>query len=180
MKHLILYRHAKSDWGNPVLSDHARPLARRGEMAALKMGRWLAQTGALPDLILCSDAVRTRATLDLTLPELVSKRASSDPCIEVRADLYLAEARDILEVVRQRAETAQTVMVIAHNPGLHALAMTLARLVSEPSEQKLVDALMFKFPTAAMAVLDLDGHDYRKRLDNKCVLRAFQVPRSLP
>ena len=59
---LILIRHAKSSWANPGQGDHARPLNPRGRRAATAIGGWLADKGYVPDLILCSDAQRTRET----------------------------------------------------------------------------------------------------------------------
>jgi len=41
MKRLILMRHAKSDWGDPGLPDHDRPLNKRGRRAATALGHWL-------------------------------------------------------------------------------------------------------------------------------------------
>src|SRR6267143_1769782 len=34
MRRILLLRHAKSDWSDPAASDHARPLNRRGLVAA--------------------------------------------------------------------------------------------------------------------------------------------------
>jgi hypothetical protein len=51
---LALFRHAKSNWDDPGLKDFDRPLARRGEAAAPRMGAFMAAQGIEPELILCS------------------------------------------------------------------------------------------------------------------------------
>ena len=61
---LSLFRHAKSSWDDDTLDDFERPLARRGEDAAPRMGAFMARKGLAPELILCSPSVRTRQTLD--------------------------------------------------------------------------------------------------------------------
>jgi phosphohistidine phosphatase len=41
-KRLILTRHAKSAWDDPLMADHDRPLNERGKAAAADLGQWLA------------------------------------------------------------------------------------------------------------------------------------------
>jgi phosphohistidine phosphatase len=41
MKTLLLSRHAKSSWKDPNLPDHDRPLNKRGQNDAPRMGRYL-------------------------------------------------------------------------------------------------------------------------------------------
>jgi phosphohistidine phosphatase len=38
MKTLLLLRHGKSNWNEPSLPDHDRPLNKRGERDAPRMG----------------------------------------------------------------------------------------------------------------------------------------------
>jgi len=62
MKRLILTRHAKSSWDDPLTPDHDRPLNDRGKAAAADLGQWLASRDYVPGEVLCSDALRTRKT----------------------------------------------------------------------------------------------------------------------
>ena len=48
---LILTRHAKSSWDDPLMSDHDRPLNERGKAAAADLGNWLASRGYVPDVV---------------------------------------------------------------------------------------------------------------------------------
>jgi len=62
LSHLLLMRHAKSSWSDGSLSDHERPLNKRGEKAAIAVGEALVARGYAPDIIWSSDATRTRQT----------------------------------------------------------------------------------------------------------------------
>ena len=62
MKILTLVRHAKSSWKDTSLRDRDRPLNKRGQKAAPRMGRLLREEGLAPDRILSSTAVRARTT----------------------------------------------------------------------------------------------------------------------
>ena len=73
MKRLILTRHAKSSWDDPLMSDHDRPLNERGKAAAADLGQWLASRGYVPDQVLCSDALRTRKTWSGIAPALPAR-----------------------------------------------------------------------------------------------------------
>ena len=55
-RRLLIMRHAKSDWGTPGEPDFDRPLAKRGQRDAPRMGEWLRAQGLVPDLVLASPA----------------------------------------------------------------------------------------------------------------------------
>src|SRR5690242_2888272 len=94
---LSLLRHAKSNWDDATLDDFDRPLSKRGANAAPEMGRAIRELKLKPDLVLCSAAVRTRATVALVLLEL------GPPPPEVRYDeaLYLASPKEMLSHIRK-------------------------------------------------------------------------------
>ena len=52
-RRLVLMRHAKSDWGDNSLSDHDRPLNRRGMEDAPSMAQWIEENDLIPDQIIC-------------------------------------------------------------------------------------------------------------------------------
>ncbi|KJL41983.1 MULTISPECIES: SixA phosphatase family protein [Microbacterium] len=117
MIRLALVRHAKSEWGNPGLDDHDRPLNDRGMRDAPRMAARLAATGFRPDVILSSTAVRARTTAEAFAAEL-GVAVSLDP------ELYGAPAHTLLAAAA--ATRAATVMVVAHDPGMSALAASLS------------------------------------------------------
>jgi phosphohistidine phosphatase len=120
MRQLLLLRHAKSSWDDPALSDHARPLNARGRRAASAMAQAMRELGLAPDIVLVSSARRTLQTLESLTP-------FDDPAlIEPMDALYLAPWRGMLAAIQEVPETARSLLVIGHNPGLHELAMALA------------------------------------------------------
>jgi phosphohistidine phosphatase len=137
MRTLVLMRHAKSSW-ETGLDDHERPLNKRGESAAPRMGRWLCDQNVAPDLILCSTAARANRTADLVAGEVGGD-------VEVRAirQLYLPLPQDIMEVVAAEAGDATTVLVVAHNPGVSSAVEDFANVATV-------------MPTAAAAVIHFD------------------------
>src|SRR3990172_503494 len=168
---LSLLRHAKSSWAEPGIDDHERPLAKRGAKAAPEIGAYLRRERLRPDLVLCSGAVRARATLALVLAEL------GPPAPEVRYDdaLYLATPAVMLGLLRRIDAAHAHVMVVGHNPGLHALAL---ELIGEGSRKDIAE-LATKFPTAALAVLAIDAASWSKIGAASARLERFVTPRRI-
>jgi phosphohistidine phosphatase len=137
MKTLLLLRHAKSSWKHPELADHDRPLNKRGKRTAPLMGALLQDEDLIPDLMLCSSAVRAHTT-----GLLVAKACAYDGEIKRIRKLYLAEPQAYIEVLRQVAEKHARVLVVGHNPGLEAL---IEALTGEA----------MAMPTAALAQVEL-------------------------
>ncbi len=141
MHRLHLLRHAKAERDAPG-DDKARHLTRRGRDDAKRVGAGLpAAIGAL-DLVLCSPSLRTRETAELVLAGF-----AEPPPILYEDTLYLAGPGALMQRLRNLDESAGAVLVIGHNPGLHALAIALAAPHS-PGSQALAAG---KFPTTARA-----------------------------
>ena len=119
-KHLLLFRHAKSDWGTATEDDHARPLTKRGIAAARAMGRILAASGQMPDRIVTSSAVRAKTTLE------VARAAGKWKCqTEISDALYDTDAAAVLEEIRALPKSATTVLFVGHEPTWSELASFL-------------------------------------------------------
>jgi phosphohistidine phosphatase len=168
---LILLRHAKSSWIDPDLGDHERQLTKRGAKAAGRMGRYIAENNLTPDLILCSDAIRTRATLALVLQAF----GSPQPQTIIAEDLYLASPGTILTTIASQAGDARSIMVIGHNPGMHALALSLPA----HGEKSDFAELAIKYPTAGLVEIAFDIEAWDALQPATGVLKRFIVPRSL-
>ena len=123
MIRLALVRHAKSDWGDPGLDDHDRPLNERGGGDAPRMARRLAGSGFRPDVILSSTALRARTTAAAFGAEL-GVAVTLDP------ELYGAPAGVLLDAAA--ATGAASVMIVAHDPGMSVLAARLSGEASSP------------------------------------------------
>lgn len=117
MKTLIICRHAKSAWDNPLLRDHQRPLADRGLRDAPVMAKRLVKKKIFPDHILSSDAVRAFQTAKI-IAEEIGYRIEE---IETSHELYLASAGGILKKIKSMPEHVNTLFVFGHNPGLNDL-----------------------------------------------------------
>ena len=145
-------RHAKSDWNDLKLADKARPLNQRGRIAAPIMAQWIFENDLMPDIVLCSSAVRTQQTLELmvqywfALPNVSS--IIHQPEILIEDNLYLASESTILAVAKSapNLESKQRLLVLGHNPGMENLASIMSQCVIE-------------MPTGAIAVLDSNSQE---------------------
>ena len=117
MTTLVLVRHAKSEWGDVSLDDHARPLNERGMRDAPRMAAELAETGLRLDAILSSTALRAATTADFF-------GAAFGVGVERDERLYGAPAPTLLRAAVER--DVPTVMVVAHDPGMSILAGQLS------------------------------------------------------
>lgn len=171
MKTIFLLRHAKSALGEAGQSDRDRPLNRRGEQAAKLMAEHLLAKAPLPDLILCSTATRTRQTL----AALVERLSPPAPPIALEDRLYLASEDVLLNRLRDLPATVGTVLMIGHNDGMWQVAEALAG----HGKATLLAALHEKFPTAALATLQVDIEHWRELRAGAATLAAFACPRDL-
>lgn len=170
MRELLLFRHAKSRWDVAGVHDHDRDLTPRGERAARRMGKLLAEHGLLPDRVLCSTARRAKRTWELAAAELPDV-----PSPAFDRALYLAEPQRLLDIVRRAGDGARRLLVVGHNPGIHAFAMLL--LSDGPAEARA--RLAAKFPTAALAQIACDAASWAKLGAGSGRLVAFWRPRDL-
>jgi len=121
MKDLILVRHAKSSWKDPTLEDHKRPLNKRGEKDALKMGDRLERRGIAPELIISSSAVRAVETARSMAKKLGYRRKK----IVVESRMYGASVPDLLDLIKEVDDSVTQLMLFGHNPELTELANRL-------------------------------------------------------
>ena len=121
MKELLIMRHAKSSWSNVHLSDHQRPLNKRGKNDAPRMGKLLKRMELTPDLIISSTAERA-----MTTAELAALSSDYEQEIELTSDFYHAEPEAYLEVLRDVDDKYGRVMVVGHNPGMEDLVELLS------------------------------------------------------
>ncbi|MCI2401104.1 histidine phosphatase family protein [Aliiroseovarius subalbicans] len=162
---LILTRHAKSTWDDPLLADKDRPLNKRGRASAKAVGKWLARGGYGPQEVLCSSAVRTRETW-----AKISDKLLHPPKAAYLDALYLAEPDQMLAAL-QRAQS-DVVMMIAHNPGSAYMAQGL---VATPPDHGRFQ----HYPTCATTVIDFPVSDWSDVGWGKGQAVDFVVPRDL-
>lgn len=148
MKQLLILRHAKSSWSDARLSDHARPLNKRGRRDAPTMGGVLADEGLVPGLIITSSAVRATET---TEEVAIASDYAGD--IIVTRDLYHADPESYLQAVRESGGEHQIVMVVGHNPGIEEL---VEQLSGEWHRMPTAALAYFQLPISSWKALDDD------------------------
>ncbi len=137
MKTLLILRHAKSSWKKPGLTDHDRPLNKRGKHDAPRMGKLIREKGLIPNLIVSSSAKRARQTADR-----IAQACGYQSEVRIENDLYLAYPEVFIQILKFLSDEFDSVMVVGHNPGVEELL----RLLTEREEA---------MPTAALAHLIL-------------------------
>ncbi|WP_375280209.1 histidine phosphatase family protein [Pseudooctadecabacter sp.] len=160
-KRLILMRHAKSGWDDPTLSDIDRPLNARGRADATALGGWLKDSAYLPDAVLCSAATRTRETLALL---------NIQATVTFMEGLYLAPPAHMMEALKDCS--ADTILLIGHNPGIGDLAQDI--VTNAPDHKQFYD-----YPTGATLVCDLPITNWANAVSRSAQMVDFIVPRDL-
>ncbi len=145
MPTLIALRHAKSSWKTDA-DDHDRPLSGRGRRDARAVGRWLAARAPVPDLVLCSTALRNRQTWT----EAVAGGASREK-LRHEPTIYAASVGDLLRVIRSVPTSVETALVLGHAPGIP----DLVEYVSRRTDSTLWKEFDRKFPTCGLAVIEV-------------------------
>ncbi len=158
---LILMRHAKSDWDDPLLVDHDRVLNKRGRASAVAMGNWLRAEGHVPDETLSSSSQRTRET-----QELVGMGGD----VTFSKALYHAGSHKMLTALQ--AATGKTILMIGHNPGIGDFAERLAK-------QAAGHPRFFDYPTCATTVFEFDCTFWSEVQPGMGTVRAFMIPREI-
>ena len=169
MRRLLLLRHAKAV-PSTGRNDYDRALIERGRRDAAGIGAFVAETGMIPDLMIYSSAARAHETAAMVLkawPRRVEARAE--------AGLYEATRDAIQQIVRALPDTAPSVMLVGHNPGLGDLANHLAGGGAKSDAPRMAG----KFPTAGLAVFEFDVERWRDVASGAARLTRFATPDEL-
>ena len=140
---LVVVRHAKSDWSEPV-ADEERPLAPRGRRQAPHVGLWIAANLEAPALALVSPARRARQTWEIAAGEL-----PSPPTVRIEAAAYTFSGDALAELVSELPPAASPVVLVGHNPAAEELIAALS-------------GQWVRMPTAALAVVALPSWTARR------------------
>ena len=132
---IVLTRHAKSSWDNLNLTDHDRPLSRRGREDAKLIAKYLATYEYTYKTILCSTSKRTSETLEIFL-NYIHKVDQ----VNYLSYLYHASAETIRNEITM-LDADGTYMLLGHNPGIEDFLRNLHKDTS------------LKVPTCSIALL---------------------------
>jgi phosphohistidine phosphatase len=170
-RRLILLRHATAANGSG--RDIDRSLTRRGLDEARRVGERLRAKGPVPTRALVSSARRCRETWQGVANGL-GLAAGNTPGdqtpaidVELRDALYDASTTVLLETIHAEDE-AETLLVLAHNPGISLLALELGR--ARPRDEAL---LREGFAPATLAVFEIEG-DWRLLSPMRARLSRFE------
>lgn len=162
MKILLVLRHAKSSWKDTSISDHSRPLNKRGKKAAPRMGQLIYEEDLVPEIILSSTALRARDTA-----ELVAEASGYEDEVIYLDAFYHAWPSDYVDELRNLSDDISKAMIIGHNPGMELLIDYL----TGASE---------RFPTAALALVHLPIDSWSQLNDEiEGELMRLWLPRTL-
>jgi phosphohistidine phosphatase len=163
MKTLTLLRHAKSSWKDRHLTDRERPLNKRGKRDAPVMGSRMLKAGIRPSLIVSSPAVRAWKTATIVAREL------NYPLEFLQRDdnLYLASLDDLIDVVAAQDQGFNSLMLVAHNPGMTDFANYLS------------PGLTNNLPTAGVVSVLIDRDDWLLYERPRTRLIVYDYPKNV-
>ena len=170
MKRLILLRHAKSSWDDPVARDFDRPLNAKGHRAGRTVGEEMRRLGLSFDAVVASPAARVVETLEEVAVGFGSPLA---PRFDQR--IYLASLESLLEVLHSVDDQFGSLLLVGHSPGLERLALFLAG-TKDKSLRRSVEA---KYPTGAIIQIDLPIDHWRDADAGEGTMTRFIRPRDL-
>lgn len=120
---LYLLRHAKSVPWEPGDTDFDRSLSQRGRDHMQRLSSWMRDHLDPPGAALCSSSRRTRETISPILgiwPQITQHTSYLD-------EIYEASTGTLHALAERAFETADSVLMVGHNPGFEYLAIAVLR-----------------------------------------------------
>lgn len=158
MKTLLIVRHAKSDWENPV-PDFERPLAERGIRNAHKMAEFLIKENIQIDQMITSSALRAKSTC-----AIFAKIYKMD--FTETIELYHANENQFIKVISAADDEADSLAIYSHNNSISEFANSLCG-----------DDLIFK--TCAVAIFQINTESWTNFKTSTKELKDYFTPRNL-
>ena len=168
---LYILRHAKSSWALPGKSDIERGLNDRGTKDLRKIAKYLHYKNYKPDQVYSSPSTRTR----LTIEGIISCNNEINPPVNYTESLYSGSLNNYLECLQTHHDNTQSLMIVGHNPTCDSLA---AYLIGDGKGEHM-DVISHKFPTGALAVIDISKNKWSDISKGAGYLIDFALPRQL-
>lgn len=157
-------RHAKSSWNSPGLKDFDRPLNKRGERDAPRMGKYLKELQLVPDQIFSSPAARAKSTVLNVIQELELPEST----IKWDENLYFKGSKAYIEAIRSADDSSEIVMTVGHNP------------MTEDTIDKLsAGSLTIAIKTATIACFEFETDSWKNIQFEKKALKWIVSPKDL-
>ncbi len=160
---LVMIRHAKSSWANPLQSDFERPLNDRGEKDAPMMGERLKDRDIIPDVIISSTAKRAKQTAK----KIAKAIGYDEDKIVWYEKLYHCIPLVFEEVLYEVADTVKTIFIVAHNPGI-------TEFVNQLSDQFYTDNM----PTCGMVGAKFEAEQWNEFSRTNKTVFLFDYPKN--
>ncbi len=161
MKRLILIRHSKSSWKDLSLTDFNRPLNNRGKSDGPLMADYLKSKIKKIDYLHSSSSVRTFETSKYFIKQIQFGKIQYDD------SLYHCSATSILNMISSYSDNYQSVMIIAHNPGLTNLINNITNVALD------------NLPTTGLAEIEFNCNSWSKISYENCNLIDLKFPKQL-
>ena len=100
-RHIVVIRHGKSSWDDPLVADHDRQLSKRGRDTLSRLRDHIEGLELRPELVMCSSSRRTLETLDGIRAALGRKAL-----VESDSALYGAGAEQLITGLRHLDDQA--------------------------------------------------------------------------
>lgn len=142
-KRLFLLRHQQA-MNNTGGGDKLRTLSPKGKEDARALGETMAHRGYMPDVVLCSPALRTKQTWEGISQNVKCDKVSS-PDI-----LYNGTTGDYLYEIQQVSDEYNNILFIAHNPSIYELVILLAA----QGENNVLTRLGEGYPPGSLSVIN--------------------------
>lgn len=159
-------RHGEAE-GRGADGDEARALTPRGTNDCRRLAAHLKSEGAAWDRVLCSSARRAHESA-----ELMAAAIDPPPALEVRPELYLAGAESLLMELRALPDDVEAVLLVGHNPGLHALT----RFLLGRGGGNLARRAARDCPPGAIAIFSCECEAWAELGPDHADLRGFLTP----
>lgn len=120
MTHILLIRHAKTEYPAPGMDDFDRSLTATGKQEAARMSATLAARGIRPDVIISSPAKRAKMTAEIFAETWKPERG-----IVFLPELYHPHPSVFNEVLAKLDRSITCVAIVSHNNGITDFANSL-------------------------------------------------------
>lgn len=128
------------------------------------MGKWLTTSVNPPQLILCSTAARTLATIR----PLMQAWQLKDEVLQLESRLYHASTETLWELVHDCPNKIDRLLLVGHNPGLTTFANSLCRQFETQN-----------IPTSGFAAFSFKIKKWEEAEANEAEFEAYQYPKNL-
>ena len=161
MKQLLLIRHAKSSWDDPLQNDINRPLNKRGKKDAPVMAERLLDKKIKVDAFISSPAERALSTCihfanvyDVKKKEIVQVD-----------ELYNAQVENFYKVISEVDDSFDSIALFSHNPGITEFA------------NELTDVHVDDMPTCSIFAVKADIEKWKEFTEGEKLFWFFDYPK---